>query len=439
MCLERRRRAVRKCRNSAKRGIIASVMTRTLFTLSALLLGYFMLQMSNGLQGSLLAVRADLEGFSATATGLVMSGFFAGMGAGSLLCGRLIERVGHVRTFSALASTASAATLVHLIVIDPVVWIVARSATGFCFAGLLIAVESWLNASITSAERGRLLSIYAMLGMGAGVIGQVLLDSADPQGFMLFVIVSIGLSLALVPTALSQAQAPVPDAAQERPSIRHLWSISPFGTVAMGMCGATLGTFFGLAPVFAQRIGFEPSQIAYIMAAATLGGLVMQFPVGSLSDRVDRRWICIGLALAATLSMGILSQASAQEYAVSLGLAILMGGLLLPTISVVVAHINDRAPPQALLAASGGIVLMQGIGAAAGPFVGGAAMDIFGPRGFLMTLSVAQGVIVVFAVVRLALKQGIEPEAKVSYAPMSMTPVEGDLQFAASESGRRSE
>ncbi|WP_037257002.1 MFS transporter [Roseivivax halodurans] len=404
-------------------------MTRTLFTLSALLLGYFMLQMSNGLQGSLLAVRADLEGFGATATGLVMSGFFVGMSVGSLLSGRMIERVGHVRTFSALASTASAATLVHLIVIDPFVWIAARSVTGFCFAGLLIAVESWLNASIGSAERGRLLSIYAMVGMGAGVIGQLLLDAADPQGFMLFVLVSIGLSLALVPTALSQALAPAPDAASERPSIRHLWSISPFGVVAMGMCGATLGTFFGLAPVFAQRIGFDPSQIAYIMAAATLGALVMQFPVGSLSDRVDRRWVCIGLALAATLTMGTLSQASVQGYGISLALATLMGGLLLPTVSVVVAHINDRAPPDALLAASGGIVLMQGIGAAAGPFVAGAAMDVFGPRGFLMTLSLAQGVIVIFAVLRLALKQGIEPEAKAPYTPVSMTPVESELRF----------
>lgn len=403
-------------------------MARTLFTLSALLLGYFMLQMSNGLQGSLLAVRADLEGFGATAAGLVMSGFFAGMSLGSLLAGRLIERVGHVRTFSALASVASAAALVHLVLVDPVVWIVVRGLTGFCFAGLLIVVESWLNASVQSHERGRLLSIYAMVGMCAGVVGQLLLDAADPRGFMLFVVVSIGLSLALVPTALSQARAPVAETAQERPSIRLLWSISPFGVVAMAMCGATLGTFFGLAPVFVQRIGFEASEVAYIMGAATFGALVLQFPVGSLSDRVDRRWICIGSALTATVTMALLSRVPVQGFAVSMAIAALMGGLLLPTISVVVAHINDRAPPGALLAASGGIVLMQGVGATLGPFVGGAAMDLLGPRGFLLALSLAQAVIVVFAVLRLVVNKGIEPEARASYVPVSMLPFEGDLQ-----------
>ncbi|MHA6344320.1 MFS transporter [Roseivivax sp. CAU 1761] len=404
-------------------------MTRTLLTLSALLLGYFMLQMSNGLQGSLLAVRADLEGFGATAAGLVMSGFFVGMSAGSLLAGRLIERVGHVRTFSALASVASAATLMHLVVIDPVVWVVIRSVTGFCFAGLLIAVESWLNASVNSRERGRLLAIYAMVGMMAGVVGQLLLDAADPRGFLLFVAVSIGLSLALVPTALSQARAPVSETAQERPSIRLLWSISPFGAVAMAMSGATLGTFFGLAPVFAQRIGFTASEIAYIMAAATFGALALQFPVGIASDRIDRRWVCIALSLAATATMALLSQVSVQGFAVSLAIAALMGALLLPTISVVVAHINDRAPPEALLAASGGIVLMQGIGAAAGPFLGGAAMDLLGPRGFLITLGIAQAVIVLFAVLRLIVNKGIEPEAKTAYVPVSMTPVEGELHM----------
>ncbi|SFD83411.1 MFS transporter [Roseivivax sediminis] len=408
-------------------------MTRTLITLSALLAGYFMLQMSNGLQGSLLAVRADLEGFGATVAGLVMSGFFVGMGIGSLLAGRMIERVGHVRTFAALASVASAAALVHLVVIQPVVWIAVRAITGFCFAGLLVVVESWLNASVASRERGRLLSIYAMVGMAAGAVGQLLLDAADPAGFMLFVLVSIGLSLALVPSTLSRATAPVPDVAQERPSVGQLWQISPFGAVAMAMAGATIGTFFGLAPVFAQRIGFTPSDIAYLMAAATLGGMALQFPVGALSDRLDRRWVCIGLALTAAATMALLGLSTAPAFGPGLAIAALMGGVLLPTTSVVVAHINDRAPPEALLAASGGIVLMQGIGAALGPFLGGAAMDTIGPRGFLLTLSAVQAVIVVFALVRIVLNHNIEPDRKTPYAPVPMTQVEGELHMPEHE------
>ncbi|MEQ9241831.1 MFS transporter [Roseovarius indicus] len=404
-------------------------MKHTLVTLSALLLGFFMLQMSNGLQGSLLALRADIEGFGATAIGLVMSGFYFGMGLGSLLAGRLIERVGHIRTFAALASVASAMAIVHLILIDPVTWVLIRAITGFCFAGLLIAVESWLNDSVASHERGRLLSVYAMVGMAAGVCGQLLLDTAPPESFLLFLVVSVGLSLALVPTALSQANAPVSGVTQQRPSIWLLWQISPFGAVAMAMAGASLGTFLGLAPVFAQRIGFSPSEIAYLMAAATLGALALQFPIGALSDRIDRRWVCISVALTATLTLAYLSRVEAQGFAASLAIAALIGGLLLPTISVVVAHINDRAPADSLLAASGGIVLMQGIGAAAGPFIGGAAMDAFGPTGLLMTLSAAQAVMVLFAVFRLMVNKGIEPEQKTPYAPVPMSAVEGDLQL----------
>lgn len=400
-------------------------MRATLFTLSTLLLGFFLLQMSNGLQGTLLAVRADSEGFDAALIGLVMSGFFAGMSAGSLLAGRLIERVGHIRTFAALASVASAAALVHLVFIHPIVWIGVRAMTGFCFAGLIVVVESWLNASVASAQRGRLLSIYAMVGLAAGSVGQLLLDVADPGGFALFALVSIGMSLALVPTTLSRATAPVPEIAQERPSIRRLWRISPFGAVATTCAGATIGMFFGLAPVFAQRIGFGPSEIAYFMAATTLGGLVLQFPLGALSDRIDRRWVALGVALAAMLVMAWLSLVEVPAYLPGLAIAAAVGGLLLPTQSIVIAHINDRAPPEALLAASGGIVLMQGVGAAAGPFLGGAAMDSLGPRGFLLGLAVVQAAIIAFALVRVIVHKGIEPEAKGSYALTPMDPVEG--------------
>jgi len=403
-------------------------MRTTLITLSALLTGYFMLQMSNGLQGTLLAVRGDTEGFDTAAIGLVASGFFLGMIAGSLLAGRLIESVGHVRTFAALASVASAAALVHLVVIHPVVWVGVRMLTGFCFAGLIIAVESWLNASVQDRERGKLLSIYAMVGFAGGATGQLLLDSADPESYTLFVMVSIGLSLALVPIALSRASAPVPQVAQEAPSVARLWRISPFGAVATACAGATIGIFFGLAPVFAQRVGFDASQIAYLMAAGTLGGLIFQFPMGALSDRIDRRWVCIGLALAASCLMIWLSAINRPSFSAALLIALLMGGFLLPTISIAVAHINDRAPPEALFAAAGGVVLVQGIGAASGPFLSGALMDVFGPQGFIIGLGVVQALIVAFALIRIVVQKAIEPEAKSAYTPTPVTPVEGGLQ-----------
>jgi MFS family permease len=403
-------------------------MRHAILTLSSLLLGFFLLQMSNGLQGTLLAVRADLEGFGATLTGLVMSGFFAGMCLGSFLAGRLIQRAGHVRTFAALASVASAASLVHLVFVDPIVWIGVRSLTGFCFAGLIVTVESWLNASVASAQRGRLLSIYAMVGMAAGVTGQLLFNLADPGGYELFVLVSIGLSLALVPSALSQARAPVAEVEQDPPSIRGLWRLSPFGTVAMLMAGATIGAFFGLVPVFAQRIGFGQSEIAVLMAAGTAGGFALQFPLGWLSDRVERRAVCIGLAIVAVALLLFVPRLSVLPLWPSVGVAFVIGGVLLPTTSLVVAHVNDRAPPRLLLAASGGLVLMQGLGAAAGPLVAGAAMEVLGPAGLLYTLAAVQSVIAAFAVARIVANRGVRRAEKGAFAPIPLDPVDGELE-----------
>jgi MFS family permease len=411
-------------------------MQRAVFTLSSLLLGFFLLQMSNGLQGTLLAVRADLEGFGATLTGLVMSGFFAGMCLGSFLAGSLIRRAGHIRTFAALASIASGAALLHLILIDPIVWIIVRSLTGFCFAGLIVAVESWLNASVASAERGRLLSVYAMVGMSAGVVGQLLFNVADPSGYVLFLLVSIGMSFALVPTALSQASAPASDIEQEPPSVRKLWRLSPFGTVAMLMAGATVGAFFGLAPVFAQRIGFGQSEIAVLMAAATAGGFALQFPLGWLSDRVDRRAVCIAVAALAVAVVLAVPRLSVLPLWPSLAIAFLLGGVLLPTMSLIVAHVNDRAPPHLLIAASSGLVLMQGIGAAGGPLAAGLALDAIGPAGLLYSLAGIQSVIALFAIARLFARRGATKADKTDFSVMPLDPVDGDLDaYPDNESG----
>ena len=183
-------------------------MRGTIWPLFTLLLGFSLLQMSNGLQGTLLAVRAGLEGFGGATTGLIMSGFFAGLSLGSFAAPRLIDGVGHIRTFAGLASLASAAALMHLAFINPWVWITVRICTGFAFAGLIIVTESWLNASVSSAKRGKLLAVYGMVGMAAGAAGQFMLNLGDPVEFILFVLVSIVMSLALVPISLTRIEGP---------------------------------------------------------------------------------------------------------------------------------------------------------------------------------------------------------------------------------------
>ncbi|SFB05720.1 Predicted arabinose efflux permease, MFS family [Poseidonocella pacifica] len=402
-------------------------MRASVLTLSTLLLGFALMQMGNGLQGTLLAVRAGIEGFGALPTGLIMSGFFAGMSAGSLIAPRLIDRVGHIRTFAALASLASAAALMHLAFVNPWVWIAVRCLTGFAFAGLIIVTESWLNASVSSDQRGRLLSIYGMAGMAAGALGQFLLNLGDPATFTLFVLVSIVMSLALVPISLARVEGPRSEETQEPSSLRRLWTLSPYGAVAAALVGASIGSFYGLAPLFAQELDYSQARIAALIAFFTIGGLLLQFPLGWVSDRVSRRGLGIGLATGGTLLMLAFIPFPAPPPIILLAAGFAVGGLVLPAQAIAVAHVHDRAPRSALLAVSGGLVLMQGIGASLGPLFVGALMDWIGPRGLPLGLASLQGAIALWGLLRVTIRDDPETRERHAAPPLTPHPVEGDL------------
>jgi len=177
-------------------------------TLIALLMGYGLMQMGNTLQGTLLSVRGGIEGFAAWEIGAIGAGFWLGIVFGSLRAGRLIRRVGHIRTFAALGAVASTAALLHLLMIAPPIWIMVRALTGFCFAGLFMVVESWINGAASSQTRGQIRSLYGMTGLVAGICGQLLFPAADPAQFRPFCVVSCIIALALVPIALTRAAAP---------------------------------------------------------------------------------------------------------------------------------------------------------------------------------------------------------------------------------------
>src|ERR1700736_2782994 len=275
----------------------------TVATSVALLLGFGLMQMGNTLQGTLLSVRGGIEGFSPAQIGAVGAGFWVGVVIGSLRCGKLIQGVGHIRAFVALGAIASTAPLLHLLVMDPIAWVVARALTGVCFAGLFIVVESWLNSAATDETRGQILSVYAMTGLLAGIVGQLLLPATDPAGFRPFCIIAIIIAFALVPIALTRAVAPTQDEGSARISIRGLYRQSPFGLVAAFMCGVTTSAFFTLGAIFAQRRGLDTGGVAAFMASGTLGGFLMAWPVGWLSDRFDRRFVIIGAALTATATL----------------------------------------------------------------------------------------------------------------------------------------
>jgi MFS family permease len=413
--------------------------TSPVVTLAFLLLGFALLQMGNGMQSTLLAIRAGIESFSATSTGLIMSGYYVGMCIGSFSASRLIAQAGHIRVFAALASLGSAAALVHLLVIDPLVWITVRTVTGFCFAGLIITVESWLNASSTAASRGRVLSVYAMCSMGANIVGQLILSTADPATFTLFVVVSILMSLALVPISLSRASAPVSDGPQGRPSVRKLWAYSPFGAVAVLLIGASFGAFFGLTPLYAQQIGIPQGQIAYVMASFLAGGLLMQYPIGMLSDRFNRRKVVIVTTGFASLILLIMALMGAMPLWALLSCYVLAGGLILPSHSVVIAHVNDRAPATAMITVAGGLVLMLGMGAATGPVLAGFVMEWLGPTSLLCFIAFLQASICAYGIVRIYLVEDPKAESKTGFTATPIQPIAAELKMQVYEDAAKSE
>jgi MFS family permease len=410
-------------------------LTATVPALPALLLGFFLMQTGNTFQGTILSIRGEIEGFALAEIGAVGAGFWAGVIIGSLRAATVIRRVGHIRTFAAFGAIAGAAPLVHLLVVDPFVWIATRALTGFCFAGMFIVVESWLNAGASAENRGQVLSLYSMTGLLAGIGGQLLLPTTDPAGFRPFCIIACIISLALVPIALTQSAAPAPPAEGSHVPLSRLYRDSPLGVAAGFLGGVTTGAFFTLGPIFAERRGLSTGQIAVFMACGTLGGFVAAWPLGLLSDRYDRRLVIVGAASAAAASlivMLVLVPGDAYPWLLYLCVA-LFGGMIIPTYSLALAHLSDAVSQEEMVAASGGLLLAHGAGAAVGPLIAGFAMSATS-RGLSYTLVAAQALIVLLGVTRLISRAAPPVTPKRAFAVEPPVPV--GTEFASAHTTR---
>lgn len=384
-----------------------------------LFLGLLLMMLGNGLQGSLLGLRASIEGFPTTITGLVMSGYYVGFLAGSTLAPAVVERVGHIRVFAALATLASSSVLLHSVFLQPATWGLLRVVTGFCYAGLYVVAESWLNDQATNETRGQLLSVYMVVMLAGMAAGQLLLNLGDPGGFKLFILISVLLSLALVPIALSTG--PAPDfSAPEQLGLVRLIRISPLGVLGILGMGVAHGGLYGLGAVYAHQAGLSVPQVSVFMAVMLGGATLLQWPIGRLSDRFDRRRVITAVCFAAGLTGFVAAWAAdASVYAIYAAGA-LIGGLSLPLYSLFVAHTNDFLTPKQMVAASAGLVLVNGLGSILGPTVAATAMDLFGPPGFfwvLGTVHVAVGLFAVYRMARRAARPLADQGAFVAMAP----------------------
>ncbi len=391
----------------------------------ALLLGMGLLMVGNGLQGTILGVRGEIEGFSTLQMSIIMSGYFVGFLGGSRMTPEMIRRVGHVRVFAALASLISAVMILYPAVANPFAWTVGRVIIGFCFSGVYVTAESWLNNSADNEHRGQALSLYMIVQMMGIVAAQALLLVGDPAGYLTFVIASVLVSVSFAPILLSITPTPAFDSTKPM-SLRRLFNISPLGCVGMFLLGGVFSAQFGMGAVFAAQAGLTLAQISIFVAAFYVGAMVLQYPLGWLSDRMDRRRLILIVAFIGGVG-AIAGLMFGMQYSVLLSVAFLIGGMSNPLYSLLLAHTNDYLELDDMAAASGGMVFINGMGAIAGPLITGWLMGpaVFGPLGFFLFLAVLLFLIAVYAAYRTTQRAAIAVEDTGAYAAVSpiMTPV----------------
>lgn len=387
----------------------------------ALLLGMFMLMIGNGLQGTLLGLRGEVEGFSTLEMSVIMSAYFAGFLFASRYAPMMIRRVGHVRVFAALGSTISAVLILYPALAEPWAWTLGRVAIGFCFCGVYITAESWLNDAASNEHRGKALSLYMIVQMAGIVMAQYLVTLGDVSGFILFIIPSVLVSMAFAPILLSVSPAPVFNTTKPLP-LRRLIDASPLACMGMFLLGGVFAAQFGMSAVYGARAGLSVAQISLLVSITYVGALVLQFPIGWLSDRIDRRWLILGLSAVGGAG-ALVSFLLPGHVGLILVSAALVGGTSNPLYALLIAYANDYLDREDMAAASGGLLLINGVGAIAGPIVVGWMLDNVGAHGFWAFIAVLMLGLASYAGWRMLRRpdRGVEIGDTVSYAPIAAT------------------
>jgi MFS family permease len=379
----------------------------------ALLIGIVLIMLGNGMHFTLIGLRGGIEEFSAAELAIVTSGYFIGFLSGARFAPVLIRRVGHVRVFAALGSFMSAGLISFPLLAEPWAWTVLRVLVGFCMSGIYVAAESWLNNAATNETRGKVLSAY-MIAQTLGIIGaQGLLTLGDAGTSVLFIGASILVSVSFAPILLSVAPAPVVEVARPMP-LRNLFSSSPLGTVGIFLLGTVYATQSGMGAVFGTQIGLTATQIAMFIAMLFAGALVLQYPIGWLSDQMDRRKLIFAAASlgAASCMMGWIGGGGLWPL---MAAAFFAGGVTTPLYALFLAYTNDFLSAEDMPAASGALVFTFGLGAIAGPLVTGWAMQGLGPFAFWLVLGATFGSVALYALYRMTQRSVVPVEESQSY------------------------
>ncbi len=365
----------------------------------------------NGLQGTFIALRGIEEGFSTSVIGMVGAGYFIGFVFGCVYITKIMRAIGHIRAFSALAAIASAASIMMVLVIDPISWFLMRLVQGVCFAGLFAVVESWLNARVTNATRARTLSVYRFVDLGSVTAAQYMIPLFGVSGIDLFAIIAMALSLSLVPISFADKSSPAPPK-DVKFDIKVLWSVSPLATVGCIVIGLTNSSFRSLGPIYADGIGMSVTSIATFMSIGIFAGIVLQYPLGHYSDKLDRRVIILVSTIGALLASIFLAfLAGDGELANFIGI-FAFGAFALPLYSLCSAHANDHAAPGQHALVSAGTLFFWSIGAVVGPLIASFLMDAFGPHALFAYTIVVLTFFVAYTLARIRARDAVPTEKR---------------------------
>ena len=393
----------------------------------ALLFGMFLLMLGNGLQGTLLGVRGSIEGMSPQTMSWVMTGYFVGFLFGSQLTPNMIRRVGHVRVFAALGSLVSACLILYAAWTNPYFWFLLRIIVGFCFSGIYVVAESWLNDSSSNETRGQTLSAYLIVQMMGIVLAQAVLNFADPSGYMLFIIISVVVSLSFAPILLSVSPAPQFQTSK-RMTLSQLWSISPLGVVGQFFLGAIFAALFGMASVYGTERGLTVKDISLFVAAIYFGGMILQYPIGWVSDRMDRR-----VLIFIVCSIGTFFSFAANlsdSFIWLLIVAFIIGGVSNPLYSLYIAYTNDYLEHDDMASASGGLIFLTGIGAIFGPSIVGWLLDAYGAASYFWFIGSVMAIMGGYALYRMTQTSSTAVEDTNAYAPITPTSTPVAMELA---------
>jgi MFS family permease len=393
---------------------------RSVGPIMPVLLGVACMEVALGALSPLVGIQLVRQSVPTELIGLITSAYFAGFLAGTLTAHHVIDRVGHVRAFSALAAVAANATLLHIVVRDPLAWGLWRAAIGYAIAGMFVIIESWLNDKATSENRGRIFALYSVVSWGASGIGPLALNYGDADGTQLFALITMILACALLPLALTTTGNPE-IGHRSHFGIRRLYNISPLGVIACFGSGLINTALWGLLPVYATTIGIGAPQVSILLSTGVIGALLVQIPIGALADRFGRRPLmlttCLGGVAVALVTIAL----GTPSFLQLLALTALLSSFSAPLYALGVGQASDYIVRQDFVAASAGLLFAWGLGSSIGPTVAAAAMGPLGPRGLFIFLAAGLGIIALVVIARILRRRALTPLQQGNYVAVPQT------------------